>query len=158
MRRQPDLPDYAACGRCGEYYRAALRTVDNQVLCANCADVRHTHGRCTVCGAVAPSELHHVASARQLPDLTVPVCLNCHRILSARQYRWYPAWRSEPHPLRYLVQGVLDVVALWLERSPVAEHCRELFALLGRAALLALGSLRADALAELGSLTDWGDL
>ncbi len=158
QRNHNDLPDYAACEGCGEYYAAALRMLDGQVLCANCAegaDGRHPQRRCTICGKVAPSELHHVASARQHPTLTTPLCLNCHRILSQRQYRWHRAWRTEAHPVRYVVQGVLDVVALWFERSPVAKHCTGLFSLLVGAALYLMSYLRMDALREFGFLTDW---
>lgn len=169
-RRGASLPEYASCERCGEYAAAALRVVtehrherehgeanasERHILCANCTDTTHTQRRCAICGGMLPSELHHVASERQHPTLLLPVCLNCHRILSARQYRWHPAWRTEAHPLAYVLQGVCDVVCLWLERSPVAEQCRELFALLGRAVIYVLAYLRPDALSEVDYLTNW---
>jgi hypothetical protein len=152
-----DVPEYAICegDACGEYYTKALSRVDGQVLCANCADTRHARRRCAICDRVAPSESHHVASKRQHPTLTLPVCLNCHRILSRRQYRWHPSWRTGAHPLRYLIQGVYDVMCLWLERSPVAEQCRELLTMLGRAALCVLPHLRFAALVDLAGLVDW---
>jgi len=161
MPRRPEFPEYAACEQCDEYAAAALRKIRKRVLCANCAerdtygDTRHRTRRCAICGRIAPSELHHVASERQHPTLTLCVCLNCHRILSVRQYRWHPAWRTEAHPVRYIIQGVLDVVTLWLQRSPAAEQCRELFALLGRAALCLLPCLRPESLCEVGYLTQW---
>jgi hypothetical protein len=131
-------------------------------LCLNCRDRRHPHLRCTICHQVAPGEQHHVASERQLPQFTIPVCLNCHALLSTRQYRWPREWKTEPHPVRCLVQGVHDVVCLWLERSPVmrepamAASCRALLAALGKAALYLLPFLRPAALADLGRLTGWG--
>jgi hypothetical protein len=155
MRQQRNLPDYATCERCGEYAAATLRAVAGHVLCENCHDTYHARHRCAICVSVLPSELHHVASARQCPTLTLRVCLNCHRLLSERQYRWHPAWRTESHPLRCVVQGVCDVLALWLQRSPVAEQCRDLFAMLGHAALFVLMYLRLDALPDLRHLTDW---
>jgi hypothetical protein len=47
---------------------------------------------------------------------------------------------------------VLDMVRLFLERSPAADACRQLFSILAQAALLALGALRFDALAEVGQV------
>jgi hypothetical protein len=44
---------------------------------------------------------------------------------------------------------------LWLERSPVAEQTRDLFAMLAHAALIVLSYLRYEALADIGALTDW---
>lgn len=158
MPRRPELPEYAACTRCGEYAASALRVMDGQAVCHNCADATHRHRHCAICWRMAPSEQHHVASKRQHPTLTLPVCLNCHAILSQRQYNWPPAWRSEAHKLRCVIQGVYDVLCLWLERSPVAENCRDLFVMLEQAALIVLSYLRPEALIDLSALTDWSVL
>jgi hypothetical protein len=83
------------------------------------------------------------------------VCLNCHRLLSNRQHRWHPAWLTEAHPTRYLIQGVYDVLMLWLERSPDAERYGGLVILLFCAALHVFVRLRPDVLCELPYLTDW---
>ena len=152
--REP-IPEYASCEHCDECTASTLRSVDGHILCENCRDTRHPRRRCAICIQVLPSEIHHVASERQCPSLIICVCLNCHRILSQRQYQWHSAWRSEAHPLRYLVQGVLDVITLWFERSPAAEQCRDLFAMLWHAALYGLAFLQFDALGDLSGLTAW---
>lgn len=155
---RPGADDYRSCQECGEYAGAALRAIGGVCICANCADTYHRHAVCAVCARYAASEQHHVATWRQSP-LTIPVCLNCHAILSRRQYQWHPAWRAQPpelRPLLYLVQGVLDVVTLWCERSPVADQSADLMRLLGRAALLLLPHLRPDALRELAALVPVG--
>jgi len=154
-RRRTTLPDYASCAQCGEYTSAALRMVEGVWLCANCADTHHQHTRCTICAQNAPSESHHVAGRRQ-SGLTIPVCLNCHAILSRRQYAWDARWRTEARPALYIVQGVLDVVCLWCTRSPVAGQCMGLLRLLGQAALLLLPYLRFDTLRELTNVVPMG--
>jgi len=149
---------YASCRECGEYADAALRMIGGVCLCLNCADAYHRHVVCAICTRYAASEQHHVATRGQ-NALTIPVCLNCHAILSRRQYQWCPAWRLGPpesRPLLYLVQGVLDVVTVWCERSPVADQSADLTRLLGRAALLLLPYLRPDALRELSALVPVG--
>jgi hypothetical protein len=104
-----------------------------------------------------------VASKRQHPTLTLNVCLNCHRLLSQRQYRWPPGWKTEKHPLRCVAQGVYDVLCLWRERSPLANEalallrqCRELLTMLGQAALYTLAWMRPEAWVEFSALVDWG--
>ena len=158
MPRRPDLPEYAACEHCNEYRRVTLRVARGPVLCRNCADRKHPQRRCAICHQVAPSELHHVASERQHPHLTLRVCLNCHALLSDRQARWPSAWRREPHVVRCIVQGVIDVLQLWMERSPVAEQCRAIIVMLAHAALCLLPHLRPAALVDLHGLTwaAWG--
>ncbi|MGO8948001.1 MAG: hypothetical protein ACLQUY_10130 [Ktedonobacterales bacterium] len=158
MPQQPELPEYTACSQCGEYARAALRRVNSVVVCRNCAGRTHPQRHCAICWRIAPSEQHHVASKRQQVTLTLPVCLNCHAILSQRQYRWPHDWRTEAHQLRCVIQGVYDVLCLWLERSPVAECCRDLFLMLEQAALIVLSYLRPQALIDLDHLTDWSAL
>ena len=158
MSKASSLPSYAVC-RCGETASAALvATRDGQVTgiaCLNCRDTSHPWRCCTVCDRLLPAEVHHVASRSRFPALTILLCLNCHQILYARQSRWRRGGAgrgdgsAERHPLAYLVVGVLDVVGLFLERSPAATACRQLLVLLGRTALLALGSLRVEAFVEL---------
>jgi hypothetical protein len=150
-----DLPEYAACARCGEYAAVALAWVDGQVLCLCCRDDCHPRGTCLICRGMLPCEEHHVGPRVAFPALTATLCLNDHAILTARQYHWRRAGWAEAHPLAALVRGVADLLRLWQERSPVGEHCRDLFALLGRAALCLLAYLRPEALADLGHLTDW---
>ena len=172
------VPPYTACARCDEYAQKTLHSWRGQILCENCRELarmarrsstgasrrpqRHPIRPCAICCRVAPSELHHVASERQHPILTLPVCLNCHRLLSQRQYRWHPAWKRETHSWRYLAQGVYDVLCLWWERSPVAEmvreRCGDLLRMLGLAALYALAALRPEALGELRFLVHWSAL
>jgi hypothetical protein len=84
--------------------------------------------RCPLCLAKdAPSEFHHVATERQHPTFGLKVCLNCHAILTKRQMNdWPPSWKTEPHRLRCLVQGLIDVVGLWLRRSHSGWSLREL--------------------------------
>jgi hypothetical protein len=64
-----------------------------------------------VCGVSAPIELHHVAGERQAPD-TVPVCLNCHGILSHFQRYWDPNWQRVRRPDHFLLQGYSDLLHL----------------------------------------------
>jgi hypothetical protein len=49
---------------------------------------------CAVCRrAYGPFERHHIAGRRN-SDLTVSVCLRCHRRLSGRQKEWDPRWQA----------------------------------------------------------------
>jgi hypothetical protein len=150
-----DLPEYAACERCEEYAAVALAPVGGRVLCLNCRDDRHPRGACLICRGVLPVEEHHVGARVAFPTLTATLCLNDHAILTARQYHWRRAGWAEAHPLASLVRGVVDLLWLWQERSPVGEQCRELFVLLGRVGLCLLTSLRPEALGDLGHLADW---
>jgi len=113
--------EYASCRECGEYADAALRTIGGVCLCANCADSHHQHGVCSICEQTRPIEAHHIAGRRQVSD-TIPVCLNCHRILSQRQYQWHPSWRVQRRPLLFMLQGALDSLYLWCMRSRAPEH------------------------------------
>jgi hypothetical protein len=149
--RQP-LPEYASCAVCGEYAQAALAISRGRVLCRNCRARRPQRGVCAICNRTAPTEIHHVAMERQIKHLTIEVCLNCHALLSLRQKQWHRSCLTERHPLRFLVQGVVDVSRLWLEHSPAVKQCRAFFTMLGHAALIALSYLRLDALAELGAV------
>src|SRR5262249_21326008 len=93
-------------------------------LCLNCADeaAEAPHPRLARClGCLrtnVPSEFHHVASKRQHGAFGLRLCLNCHAILTHRQETaWHPSWKIEPHRVRCIVQGLLDVLWLWLRRS-----------------------------------------
>jgi hypothetical protein len=55
-RRRTKLPDDAACVLCGKQTPEALIRIDRSIL-----------------------ELHHPLTKAAAPELTVPVCLNCHR-------------------------------------------------------------------------------
>jgi hypothetical protein len=150
-RKRLPLPPYAVCRKCGETASAALLAgQDGRVVCVNCLDTTHPRRLCTVCDKLLPCDLHHVASRTRYPTFRTPLCLNCHPILCVWQYRWRRDGSAERHPLRYLIIGVLDMVRLFLERSPAADACRHIFSLLGTAALLALGAVRFDALVEIG--------
>jgi hypothetical protein len=145
------IPEYADCARCGEHYRAALRWVRAEIVCANCADTRHPQACCTICATTLPCQAHHVGSKHIYPHFTTWLCLNCHRILTARQYHWRRDGSAERHPLGYLLRGTLDVVELWLERSPVADRCRSLLLMLAQAAVYALPHLHPAALVEVAA-------
>src|SRR5258707_322889 len=155
--RRRELPEYASCEQCKEYHRVTLRLcAGGRVLCANCADTTHPRRRCPICWRVAAFEAHHVASERQHRTLTLRICLNCHSRLSAQQRTWPPAWRTGPHPIRCIVQGVHDVLVLWCEKhSRTFRQSRELFAMLGHAALCLLACLQPFALRDLQALTGW---
>ncbi len=144
------LADFSTCP-CGEFYRDALRPTDGGHVCRNCADSHHKRGRCSICSIVAPVEQHHVAGKKHSP-ITLQVCLNCHAILSKRQYRFHPSWCTESRPVLFTIQGVLDVVMLWLERSPVSDQCLDLLRMIGQAALSLVPALRPG---ELVALNDF---
>lgn len=146
------IPDFAACP-CGEYYRDALRMTASGIMCRNCAHTQATHrrGRCAICSAYAPMEQHHIAGRKHSP-ITIQICLNCHAIMSKRQYRLHPSWRTESRPILFTIQGVLDVVMLWLERSPVADQCLDLLRMIGQAALSLWPYMRPAALLELNDI------
>jgi len=112
-------PENFTCRQCGEYWPEALRRRGG--FCLNCADTSHeTIRRCPVCGRKdVPGEYHHIASQRQRATFGVHICLNCHAILTYRQVtRWHPTWRTEQHPVRCIVQGMLDLLCLWWQRNP----------------------------------------
>jgi hypothetical protein len=141
MRRELDR-DYVLCARCDEYDDAALSIIHRVPLCRNCQSTRATMRICSICARWAPSERHHIASKRQMPTLTLPVCLNCHAILSQMQTRWDPRWKTESRPLWFLLEGLCDVLVLWLERRATDTFEPELVHLLGEADLYLQAVLR----------------
>jgi hypothetical protein len=151
MRRNTALPPNAVCCRCGEWASAALAVrEDGQVVCRNCGDTSHPRRPCTICARDLPAELHHVASRVVYPRFTVWLCRNCHQVLYVWQYQWRRDGRAERHPLRYVFVGVADILRLFAERSPAWQAVRPLFTMLLHAAMLVVGALRFEALAEVG--------
>jgi len=110
----------------------------------NCADTSHEKiGQCSICGRKdAPSENHHVASQDQRPSFVVRICLNCHAIVTKRQVtQWDPSWRTEQHPIRCIVQGMLDLLCLWWERNPAVAALSDMWRLILRAGIEIAGCL-----------------
>ena len=85
--------------------------------------------RCPFCGIDEPlaMELHHIAS-RAFDDQLVPVCRNCHRVLSDWQKDHPPALADPPSDLErigHALLGLADMFELlvkWLR-----EHAKKLF-------------------------------
>jgi len=136
-------PEDATCQRCDEYWPEAIRRTG--AVCLNCADSTHqTIRRCPVCARKdAPSEYHHIASKRQRATFGVRICLNCHAILTQRQLTaWDPSWRTEHHPVRCIVQGMIDFLCLCWERSPAVAMLHDMLSLLARASIEIAACLR----------------
>jgi hypothetical protein len=85
---------------------------------------------CFICGCDDPLvlELHHIAG-RAFDGETVPVCRNCHRILSDAQQDHPPPLSNQPSYLERIGHALLgladlfELLAKWLR-----EHARNLFA------------------------------
>lgn len=123
------LSDYQSCSRCGEYRKPALRKNESS-LCHNCADKKHRKGLCKICCRDhLPLEQHHLAGRKHAPN-TMPVCLNCHAMLSRRQYEWPDLWFKEQCAL-FLIWGILDFYVLTLDPTVPSEVfsdcCKETF-------------------------------
>jgi hypothetical protein len=78
-------------------------------------------GICLTCGHVDDLEAHHVAGRRNQATLTVPVCTDCHRILSAWQLSagielGENAGRYQGDATRALVVGVAHLLRLFAQR------------------------------------------
>ncbi len=124
MTKRATLPSYPSCARCGELRRAALHVSGGRVLCLNCSDRQHRRGACSQCFTVGPIEGHHpfgrdaerlvachqdrellithaalVLAVLSCQDVTEPLCLNCHAVVSARQAepRYAAAKRRKTH-------------------------------------------------------------
>jgi hypothetical protein len=131
--------EYASCA-CGEYHQAALRRLPDGRRCFNCTDTRHRRGLCLGCEQSGPLEEHHIGSKRHLPQ-TIPVCLNCHAILSRWQYRWHPTWRTTEGfcaAVLFSAQGILDIAQLRHDRMPAGDWRASPIALVLYALRLAL--------------------
>src|SRR4051794_41035848 len=77
---------------------------------------------CLTCGCRDRVEMHHVAGRVNFPDLVVPVCLECHLILS----NWQSASgiplrpeqsRNELDRMRALIVGNLHLAQLFAQRE-----------------------------------------
>jgi hypothetical protein len=80
-------------------------------------------GICLTCGHPSNIEQHHVAGRSNYPTLTVPVCVDCHRILTAwqRGHGVLLAHDNQPYEvdrLRALAVGVYDLFRLIAQRHP----------------------------------------
>ena len=145
------LERYTTCGLCGEPDPAALHFGWTPVLCRNCTNAASVpQHRCTICGKVAPAHLHHIGPRKVYPNFVCWVCLSCHAILTRWEIRWRRDANLGHHSLRYLMVGVVNLVTLFLERSPAASLCKPLFSVLGRAVSLLLGTLTCTALESWG--------
>lgn len=92
------------------------------IFARNCADKTHSRGYCWVCHRDhLPLEKHHLAG-RKHASFTVPVCLNCHALLSRRQFEWPDLWRGD-QCIAFLIFGFLDYCIL--ASDPTLPH--ELF-------------------------------
>jgi hypothetical protein len=88
---------------------------------------------CVICRCDDPFalELHHIAG-RAFDNETVPVCRNCHRVLSDRQKDHPPSLTNPPSDLEctgHALLGLADMFELlvkWLR-----EHAKKLFAAAG---------------------------
>jgi hypothetical protein len=130
------------CERCGEYWFEAKRR--QGMVCQNCGDTSHERvRRCPICGRKdVPSHFHHIASERQHPTFGITICLNCHAIVTYRQMtKWHPTWRTEPHPIRCIVQGMLDMLCLWWERNPAVAAVSDMWRVILRAGIEIVGCL-----------------
>ena len=87
--------------------------------------------QCPFCGIDEPLvfELHHVAG-KAYDDLEVPVCRNCHRIVSDWQ-KDHPASKSnppsDPERIGHFLLGLADLFELLVKR--LREFAQKLFAL-----------------------------
>lgn len=90
--------------------------------------------RCPFCGIDEPLvfELHHVAGRDfdKLNETLVPVCRNCHRILSDRQKDHPPASSGPPSDaerIAHFLLGLADMFELLVKR--LREFAQKLFAM-----------------------------
>lgn len=120
--------DDMSCEQCGEYRKVTLRKKLEPLLCHNCADTKHPKGYCVICEQDHLSlEWHHLGGRKHAP-YTIPICLNCHAMLSRRQYKWPSEWLSEPCPIFY-IWGIFDAYVLAFDPTFPFEifnkHCEE---------------------------------
>ena len=82
---------------------------------------------CLTCGSTASVQMHHVAGRHNLPDLVVPVCADCHLILT----NWQLAAGTELHAeaprssldvARALIVGTLHLCQLTAQRRTEGTH------------------------------------
>jgi hypothetical protein len=85
---------------------------------------------CLFCGIDDPlvMELHHVAG-RAFDDVSVPVCRNCHRILSDQQKDHPVSVGDRPNDLERVGHALLGLADMFeLLVSWLREHATKLFA------------------------------
>ena len=134
------LPAFAVCRLCGETASAGT----GRRRCWQCCVLElpgYTHPKtCAVrCAAIKlPARSHHIASRRIYPALTAPLCLNCHRILYARNTLRRDG-SAERASFAYLLVGVFDLLRLFADRSPAWEMCRQIFQHAGPCSVLGNG-------------------
>jgi len=75
-------------------------------------------GWCPLCLLqVRPCEIqnHHIAG-RQNSNLTIPVCLRCHQLLSLKQSKWPKDWinpgKSPEERIKFIKRGLQDIQVL----------------------------------------------
>lgn len=77
---------------------------------------------CLTCARYGEVEVHHVAGWRNDPDLTVIVCVACHRLLTALQYgagiNLEAGPRTELDVARATLVGAAHLLELFLARHP----------------------------------------
>ena len=87
--------------------------------------------RCPFCGIDEPlvMELHHIAGDAFDHEIKIPICRNCHRILSDWQKDHPPALANPPSDLERIEHGLLgladifELLVKWLR-----EHAKKLIA------------------------------
>lgn len=77
------------CHVCGERRYAAL--LKNNSICRNChaRSCKRRRTYCVICKGIHPFEMHHIIpqmlhSPHLIAQCTVPLCLNCHTVLTRR--------------------------------------------------------------------------
>jgi hypothetical protein len=105
-------PSYLRNCPCGEYWMPALKNkllANGNPICRNCASTRPT-GKCPICNKTAALEHHHVYG-RTKPK-TIPVCLNCHAVLTS--------WQVQDNHRSNLPRwfGMLEIIGLFMLRNP----------------------------------------
>jgi hypothetical protein len=85
------MKPYPDCSICGEYHLETLLIRDRGIYCYNCSPTYTENrpiGACYRCKKVdVPCERHHVYS-RIVSGVTVTLCCNCHRIVSASREKF----------------------------------------------------------------------
>lgn len=82
--------------------------------------------KCSICGMAAWQclELHHVAD-HDRDETMVPVCRNCHRMLSVKQ-KDHPAFNRASDPLLdavgHFLLGLVDMLKLIIEKLSAFGH------------------------------------
>ncbi len=72
-------------------------------------DIIESGAYCCLCGYYENPliiERHHIAG-RNNSDVTIPVCPNCHRILSMKQISWPKEWTSSNNSIQFKITLLL---------------------------------------------------